>query len=541
MGWGVLVGLTGFACNGSGESECLGDEECGEQARVTDDDPSPSEDAPTTDDTKDSPLPATRPDGTGTDDEPPDDDSLGTEDAGVPAPADPTALTDDPVSGDPQAPGLPDEPDGPTDGPGTPHAPDGTILVPGRVEAEEYVRFEEQDISNDVNDCREEPVDTAPLPDGSGGCFVGWTQPGEWLEYDLWVQSAASFEVTLFLASMDPGMLQVSIDGEALGRVASPAAGWEQYVSVSLDADVALSAGEHTLRVFFSEGQTNVDYVDFGQLDEPVDSPDEPATPGPGVVPGQLADCADAPDGYQLVWADEFDYDGLPDPARWGYETGGDGWGNNELQYYTDARLENASVGDGVLKVVAIEEDYESNTYTSAKLNSGFGEGNPGTWNEGVFQIRARLPAGLGTWPALWMMPTECTEGWPNCGEIDIMEHVGYDEGVVHGTIHTDAFNHVEGTQNGNDVDVPDATSEFHTYALIWTTERLEWQVDGVVYHAVDRAADWGFAEWPFAEKVWHLMINLAVGGDWGGAQGVNADDYPATFEIDAVCVYQSQ
>jgi beta-glucanase (GH16 family) len=252
------------------------------------------------------------------------------------------------------------------------------------------------------------------------------------------------------------------------------------------------------------------------------------------------AGCADVPDGYQLVWSDEFDVDGLPDTTHWGYETGGDGWGNNELQYYTEARPENVNISDGVLTITAIDETYQNNTYTSAKLNSSLGDGNPGAWNEGILRIRARLPAGLGTWPALWMMPNTCPEGWPNCGEIDIMEHVGYDEGTVHGTIHTDAFNHVEGTQNGKQVTVSDATSAFHDYTLIWTANRLQWMVDGEVYHTIDKEAGWGFAEWPFNEKEWHLKMNLAVGGSWGGAEGVDAADFPARFDIDHVCVYQT-
>jgi len=175
------------------------------------------------------------------------------------------------------------------------------------------------------------------------------------------------------------------------------------------------------------------------------------------------------------VWSDEFDYDGLPDPARWGYEVGGHGWGNNELQYYTDSRLENASVSSqgGLLTITARREAWESNQYTSAKLNSAMGSTNPGAWNQGLLEIRARLPAGRGTWPAFWMMPNDCVEGWPNCGEIDIMEHVGYDAGWVYGTIHTDAFNHVENTQIGDSTFVADATEAFHTYALQWTANRL--------------------------------------------------------------------
>jgi licheninase len=137
------------------------------------------------------------------------------------------------------------------------------------------------------------------------------------------------------------------------------------------------------------------------------------------------------------------------------------------------------------------------------------------------------------------MMPDDCSEGWPNCGEIDIMEHVGFDEGRIHGTIHTDTFNHLEGTQIGDSIVVSDATSAFHLYSLEWGTDRLEWSVDGSAYHTVDREPDWGFAEWPFNDKPFHIKINIAVGGSWGGAEGIDETAFPATMDLDYVCIYR--
>lgn len=458
--------------------------------------------------------------------------------------------TDDITADDSEQPEPTGTPNEPSLDAGAPPNPElsGRMRIPSRIEAEDFVRYNEQDIENDSGDCGPGPVDLGTTDDDDGACYVGWTQGGEWLEYDVWADLAGDYEVTLRVASEASSAIEVLVDDQVLFTGQAPGAGWDTFQSVSAGRG-ALSEGAHVVRVRFVEGQVNLNYLVFTHEQQPGEPSTQPPDAGPSDAgpppneppepPLQTEGCEGAPAGYALVWSDTFDYEGLPDPERWGYETGGDGFGNNELQYYTDARSENARVADGVLTLTARYEEYMGNTYTSAKLNSGLGASDAGTWNEGVFSIRAKLPAGLGTWPALWMMPTDCAEGWPNCGEIDIMESVGYDEGVVHGTIHTDAFNHVEGTQIGMSTQVPNATSAFHTYTLVWTTERVEWQVDGDVYHSVDREADWGFAEWPFNDKLWHLMINLAVGGDWGGAEGVDSADYPATFEVDSVCVYQ--
>ena len=146
---------------------------------------------------------------------------------------------------------------------------------------------------------------------------------------------------------------------------------------------------------------------------------------------------------WRQVWADEFDRPGLPDSSKWSYETGGHGWGNNELQFYTEARAENARVEAGLLIVEARREPWQNRTYTSARLNSRIG------WTYGRFEARAKLPRGRGTWPAIWMLPvrgTYASGGWPDNGEIDIMEHVGFDPEVVHASVHTLRFNHVART-----------------------------------------------------------------------------------------------
>lgn len=232
------------------------------------------------------------------------------------------------------------------------------------------------------------------------------------------------------------------------------------------------------------------------------------------------------------AWADEFDYTGLPDPAKWGYDIGGGGWGNNELQYYTN-RLENVSVADGLLTITARKEDFEDREYSSARVISK----NKGDFLYGRFEIKAKLPTGLGTWPAIWMLPTDWEYGgWPASGEIDIMEHVGYDQDRVHITVHTEAFNHGIGTQVGKNKVVAGASTDFHLYRVDWTPADIKGYIDDALVFEFKNSGN-GYKEWPF-DKRFHLLLNIAVGGNWGGAQGVDPEVFPQSMEIDYVRVY---
>ena len=233
------------------------------------------------------------------------------------------------------------------------------------------------------------------------------------------------------------------------------------------------------------------------------------------------------------AWQDEFDYTGLPDTARWSFERGGDGWGNHELQYYTHS-LKNARVGEGVLSITARRQKIEGSDYSSARLRSK----DKGDFLYGRFEIRAKLPAGRGTWPAIWMLPTDqAYGGWPKSGEIDIMEHVGYDPGRIHITMHTGAYNHTIGTQKTATHVVADAMTQFHRYRVDWTPATIRGYIDDVqVYEFVNEGT--GPAAWPFDQR-FHFLLNIAVGGDWGGKEGVDKDIFPATMQIDYVRVYR--
>ena len=244
---------------------------------------------------------------------------------------------------------------------------------------------------------------------------------------------------------------------------------------------------------------------------------------------------------WRLVWSDEFNYSGLPDELKWGYDVGGHGWGNKELQYYTERRKENARVENGHLIIEARRDGSESNEYTSARLTSK----GKGDWTYGRVEVRAKLPAGLGTWPAIWMLPSMKSYGnggWPDNGEIDIMEHVGFDPNVIHGSAHTRAYYHSIGTQKTATVNEPNALTAFNLYSVEWTPQEIRWYVNGKQYFAFANErltqpnAD--YKQWPF-DKPFHLMLNLAVGGTWGGAHGIDQSIWPQRMEIDYVRVYQ--
>lgn len=241
----------------------------------------------------------------------------------------------------------------------------------------------------------------------------------------------------------------------------------------------------------------------------------------------------------KLVWSDEFNYAGLPDTSRWGYDKGNGcpdicGWGNKELQYYTTGRKENARIENGKLVIEAKKETFDGYNYTSARLVSK----NKGDWKYGRFEIKAKLPAGRGMWPAIWMLPTKWEYGgWPHSGEIDIMENVGYWPDSLLSSIHTGAYNGMINTQKTEGVNRKDLSSAFHVYAMEWSEDAISFFIDDLKYH-VFRNDRTNSAAWPF-DKEFHLLLNIAVGGNWGGKYGVDDSVFPQKMEIDYVRVYQ--
>lgn len=236
----------------------------------------------------------------------------------------------------------------------------------------------------------------------------------------------------------------------------------------------------------------------------------------------------------KLVWSDEFDKAGLPDATKWGYDVGGSGWGNNELQYYTNDSLGNARVENGYLTIELKKQSIVGKSYSSARLNTK----GKASWMYGRIEVRAKLPKGLGTWPAIWMLGDNIsTATWPLCGEIDIMEHVGYDPGVINAAIHTKSFNHTLGTQKTAKTLFSDFADNFHIYKLEWNKDKIQMFVDDKAYFTFNNDGG-GVNSWPFGQK-FHLLLNIAFGGNWGGANGVDPNVLPAKMEIDYVRVYQ--
>ena len=227
----------------------------------------------------------------------------------------------------------------------------------------------------------------------------------------------------------------------------------------------------------------------------------------------------------KLIWADEFDINGAPDSNKWDYNLGtGDGWGNNELEYYTK-RPENVIIENGILKIKAIKEAYMGSQYTSARILTR----GKFSFKYGRAEVRAKLPVGGGTWPAFWLLGDNIdTVGWPACGEIDILESVGNNPGVIHSSLHSTG-------RSGNTPDTatttnPTAYTEYHIYAAEWSAESIKFYVDDKLFYTYKNSGTT-----PFNAKFF-IILNFAMGGNFGGKVDPNFEN--ATFEVDYVRVY---
>ncbi len=238
----------------------------------------------------------------------------------------------------------------------------------------------------------------------------------------------------------------------------------------------------------------------------------------------------------KMIWSDEFDRDGIPDPKIWEFQTGGHGFGNDELQYYTDRTAPgeaNAFVKDGKLTLELRREPYGGRIYTSARLNSR------ASWQYGRIDVFAKLPSGAGTWPAIWMLgENRKPAGWPHCGEIDIMEHIGRMQNTVHFSVHTGLYNHRSKTHLTETRRFPGVSEGFHLYSLDWKENEIAFLFDGekvVSWHKGQDGRDKGVGGWPF-NAPFFLILNLACGGGFGGSP----DDtcLPQSLVIDYVRVY---
>ncbi len=261
----------------------------------------------------------------------------------------------------------------------------------------------------------------------------------------------------------------------------------------------------------------------------------------------------DTPKTYQLVWADEFETNGRLDSLKWTYEYGYIREGKR--QYYTD-RLQNVRAEKGFLILEARKEKIKNKTpfsierpevkfekdstdYTSASITTtGLAQ-----WKYGRIEIKAKLAGGRGVWPAIWMLGENWQLGkgvaWPKCGEIDIMEHVGFEKDSIYAVVHTQAYNGMHNTQPKESVFIDDPYDKFHTYTIEWTPEKIGWFLDEketFIYKNEHKTVD----EWPF-DQPFHLKLNVAVGGGWGGQKGIDDSMFPQRMIIDYVRVYQKK
>ena len=255
------------------------------------------------------------------------------------------------------------------------------------------------------------------------------------------------------------------------------------------------------------------------------------AADAPATEAGEAAARYQAP-AWRLIWSDEFDQPGAPDPVKWDYERGR--VRNREAQFYTVDRHESARVEGGQLIITARREPWQGAGYTSASVITR----GKFSFCYGKLEIRAKIPTGRGTWPALWLLgDAKGNVGWPRCGEIDLMENVGFDPDRLHFTVHTGAFNHVKKTAVGRPVTVPRLPEDFHVYGLAWTKERIEFFLDGRKVHEFANAGQ-GPDHWPF-DAPCYLLMNLAIGGDWGGQKGIDEAIFPLEYRIDYGRVWQ--
>ena len=344
------------------------------------------------------------------------------------------------------------------------------------------------------------------------------------------------YDVTLKFAEPDDTNMRARIfDVLVEGKVAIP------RLNVRLRRDGNLRAGlSQTIpRVQITDGKVDIDFKAHSG---------EPVLSAVVIRPHAAADTSN----FKLKWADEFDVDGKPDPARWNSKNWRAKRVNREDQAYTD-RAKNARIKDGKLIIEAHKEDYLGAKYTSARLTS---EGH-GDLLYGRVEVRAKIPTGGGSWPAIWMYPTDrwrysggcdakvgdpkpgkCVS-WPNSGEIDIMEHVGNGLGTVHGTVHNKAYYWVNGKQRKGAVIIDNIGEGFYTYAMNWTPDRIDIFVDDTLYFTYIREEDADWRAWPF-DHPFHVILNLAIGGSWGrAAGGIDDRKFPQRLEIDYVRAYE--
>ncbi len=384
-------------------------------------------------------------------------------------------------------------------------------------QAENYNAFSDTTPGNSGGAFRGDAVDIEATTDSGGGYNVGWIVQGEWLAFNgLNIPTTGSYTVRLRVASPNGATASVDLNAGSiqLGNFAIPATGgWQNWTTVS--RTVNLNAGTYNLGVFAQTSDWNFNWIEI-----------IPNTTNPGRT---------------LVWSDEFN---SINTANWTFETGGGGWGNNELQYYTNGQnafIQNDAQAGGNVLVIEARKNNPSNygcwygtcTYTSTRMVSR----DKKTFKYGRIEARLKLPQTQGIWPAFWMLGSNLgSVGWPQSGEIDIMEHVGFEPTTTHGALHGPGYSGntpIMGTHNlGEYVDV-----NYHVYAVEWDTNGIRWFRDNIQFYSVTRAQVQNYGTWVF-DQPFFLLLNVAVGGSWPGSPDAGSV-FPQRMYVDYVRVYQ--
>lgn len=351
----------------------------------------------------------------------------------------------------------------------------------------------------------------------------------QWLSYELDVEIAGRYKVEVMAKSKGLLWIEDYIDNkddrtyDISGKIEVDS--MDEFQLYSKDGS-PLNKGKHKIKIHVSEGSVSVDWISFTLIQEHIDTE---------------ISYTQAMDGkeWSLVWEDDFEGSGLPDSTKWSYNIGNWGWGNNEPQYYTKSRTENARLEDGNLVIEAHKNDW-GQEWTSARLTTQGKE----SFLYGRIEFRAKVPVGRGTWSAGWLLGDDYKDelSWPYCGEIDVLECVGFEiddltgKGKNHSTCHTRAYYFKQGNQIGADIEVDSMNTKFHTYAIEWYPDVIYGFLDGVKYYTYDKNQN--ELEWPF-NKAQNIIVNLAIGGGWGGAKGIDENWDNHQYIIDYVRVYE--
>ena len=353
----------------------------------------------------------------------------------------------------------------------------------------------------------------------------------QWLAYELNVNEAGRYKVEVNALAQNKSIVWIedyydNSDNrtyDITGKIKFDAS--DQFQKGFKDGS-PLNVGIHKIKIHVSEGIANIDWIKFTRIQDHINTK---------VIFEQKM----SGNEWNLVWSDEFDGAGLPDTSKWSYNIGNWGWGNNEPQYYTQFRTENARLENGNLIIEARKNDM-GQAWTSTRLTTQGKE----SFLYGKIEFRAKVPTGRGTWAAGWLLGDEYRDeiSWPYCGEIDVLECVGFEindstgNGKNHATCHTRSYYFKQGNQIGADIDVKSMNSKFHTYSIEWYPDVIYGLLDGERFYTYDKNKN--ELEWPF-HKPQNIILNLAIGGGWGGAKGLDENWDNHQYIIDYVRVYE--